>query len=144
MVKSEKVADNNEKKKGMVAKKAKVPAKPCGCSDPHKRKPTIYPPKKAKHLPPILRTGELLTIPSGTDRYGYVVDKVLEDGWTVRALLTGIDCKIPQWIRWNHQKGYWMLRCCLDNYSCRFIRYGSNSPSAMFVGKAVDYLDPHF
>jgi hypothetical protein len=96
-----------------------------------------FPPLKPKSTPSNLPVGGVFTLCSGTDRYGFVVNKVLEQGWTV----VGQHNDWTVILRWCHTKEYWRIACCLNDYS-----KAANQRYHSYVRAGVyeNYLDPHF
>lgn len=85
----------------------------------HKPRPKKFPPKKPKHLPPVMVKGQVFTFRSSVFfAYGYIVDEVMDNGWTLVAERKR-GWRQPLLIRWNHTEGIWVKRCCLENYNFR-------------------------
>lgn len=98
--------------------------------------PKTYPPKKPKFSPPRANVGDTFTIGCGSDRYGYDVIRVLDEGWcVVGQSRAGGSLRI---LRWIHTKGYWRICCCINDYE------RTKTYNWVTWGRADTYIDPHF
>jgi len=102
--------------------------------------------KTSKHPPDPIQVGDLLTQCVGTDRYGFRVIEVAEDGWTLKCASMQQDpqTKHPSMIlRWNSRLkngGGWIIE---DEYE-GFGRHKRPVRAKVAFGVAETYLDPHF
>jgi len=106
----------------------------CNSHQDVNNKPKTYPPKHPKNIPPRATIGSQFTLNSGTDKYGFTVVDVLDNGWGV----IGQRGNRKQVIRWIHTGGWWRPCCCVNDFK------RTRQHSWIRWGHAETYIDPHF